>query len=180
MMPGRRAPALVLAALLACGAVPAVAATSDVTPTGFLVTVRHEVRAGSARLWTALGEIDKWWNPSHSYSGVAVNLSLARYAGGCFCERWNAHSIEHARVVLALENRMLRLQGALGPLQALAASGVLTFELTAKDGGTALLVTYRVAGNEAAGLPALAGPVDNVIAEQMRRLAAYVDTGRPD
>ena len=40
--------------------------------------------------------------------------------------------------MLALENRMLRLDGALGPLQALAATGVLTFELTAKDGGTAL------------------------------------------
>jgi hypothetical protein len=176
----RHIASLLLAALLAAAAAPAVAATSEATSTGFVVTVRHEVKAAPARLWAAIGEIDKWWNPSHTYSGQAANLSLTRQAGGCFCERWNAHSVEHARVVLALENRMLRLDGALGPLQALAVNGALTFDLTAKDGGSALVVTYRVAGNETAGLPALAGPVDGVIVEQVRRLVAYVDTGKPD
>ena len=92
---------------------------------GFLVTVRHEVKAPPPRLYAALGEIDRWWNGSHSYSGQAANLSLARQAGGCFCERWGNNSVEHARVVIALEDRMLRLEGALGPLQALAVNGVL-------------------------------------------------------
>ena len=168
------------AALAACGNGIAAAATSEVSPAGFLVTVRHDVKATPQRLYQALGEVDKWWNGKHSWSAKAANLSLATQAGGCFCERWEANSVEHARVIHAAQDRMLRLEGSLGPLQALAATSVLTFALAAKDGGTALLVTYRVAGNDAAGLQQLAEPVDGVIAEQVRRLVAYVETGKPD
>ena len=177
-----RASALALAAALGGAAGEGVvAATSDVSPTGFVVTFRHEVKATPHRVWEALGEIDKWWNGSHSWSGQAANLSLATQAGGCFCERWGANSVMHARVIHAVEDRMLRLEGSLGPLQALAATSIMTFALEApKDGGTTLVVTYRVAGNEAAGLQQLAGPVDGVIGEQARRLAAYVETGTPD
>jgi len=177
----RTAPALLLATAFALGAAgPAGAETSQVSASGFLVTVRHEVKAPPPRLYAALGEIDRWWNGSHSYSGQAANLSLARQAGGCFCERWGNNSVEHARVVFALEDRVLRLEGGLGPLQPLAVNGMWTFALAPKDGGTTLVVTYRVAGNEAAGLQQLAGPVDGVIVEQVRRLVAYVETGKPD
>jgi hypothetical protein len=86
----------------------------------------------------------------------------------------------HARVIHAAEDKLLRLEGSLGPLQALATTSILTFALAPKDGGTTLIVTYRVAGNEAAGLQQLAGPVDGVIGEQVRRLVAYVETGKPD
>ncbi len=174
-----RAAALVLAALLGPG-VPAAAATSEVSATGFLVTLRQEVKATPHRLYEALGEVDKWWNGNHSWSGKASNLSLAKQAGGCFCERWGQNSVEHARVIHAFEERLLRLEGSLGPLQALAATSVLTFAIAPKDGGSTLVVTYRVAGNEAAGLQQLAGPVDGVIGEQVRRLVAYVETGKPD
>lgn len=175
------AAALVLAALLGSGAGGrAVAATSEVSPTGFLVTHRHEVTATPHRVYEALAEIDKWWNGGHSWSGQAANLSLATQAGGCFCERWGASSVVHARVIHAVEGRMLRLEGSLGPLQALATTGVLTFAMAPKDGGTALVVTYRVAGHEAAGLQPLAGPVDGVIGEQVRRLVAYLETGKAD
>ena len=176
----RIAAALLAAALCLGGAAPAGAEATLVSASGFLVTARHELKAPPSRVWASLGEVDRWWNAAHSYSGQAANLSLARQGGGCFCERWGANSIEHARVVLALEERTLRLEGALGPLQALAVTGVWTFVLTPKDGGTTLTVTYRVAGNEGAGLQQLAGPVDGVITEQTRRLAAYVETGRPD
>lgn len=174
-----RAAPLVLAASLGVGG-SAAAATSEVSASGFLVTLRHELKATPHRVYEALGEIDRWWNGSHSWSGNAANLSLARQAGGCFCERWGANSVEHARVVQAVEGRTLRLEGSLGPLQALATTSVLTFALAAKDGGSTLMVTYRVAGNEAAALQQLAGPVDGVIAEQVRRLVAYVETGKPE
>ena len=59
------------------------------------------MKAPPPHLYAALGEIDRWWNGSHSYSGQAANLSLARQAGGCFCERWGNNSVEHARVVYA-------------------------------------------------------------------------------
>ncbi|MCE9660946.1 MAG: SRPBCC domain-containing protein [Burkholderiales bacterium] len=175
-----RAAALSLAAVLLAGGGPVAAATSEVSATGFLVTLRHEVRATPHQVWEALGQVDKWWNGSHSWSGSAANLSLSRQAGGCYCERWGANSVEHARVVHAAEDRLLRLQGSLGPLQALATTSVLSFALAPRDGGTTLVVTYRVAGNEAAGLQQLAGPVDGVIGEQVRRLVAYVETGKPD
>ena len=176
-----RASALMLAA--AVGSVSgagAFAATSDISPTGFVVTLRHEVKATPHRVYEALGEIDKWWNGNHSWSGQAANLSLSTQAGGCFCERWGANSAMHARVIHAAEDKLLRLEGSLGPLQALATTSILTFALAPKDGGTTLIVTYRVAGNEAAGLQQLAGPVDGVIGEQVRRLVAYVETGKPD
>ncbi|MEO8527166.1 MAG: hypothetical protein ABI460_20720 [Caldimonas sp.] len=159
---------------------PAGAATSDVSPSGFLVSLRYEVKAGPHRIYEALGDVDKWWNSAHTWSGSAANLSLSRQPSGCFCERWGANSVEHARVILATEDSVLRLQGALGPLQALAVNAVLTFAISEKDGKTILLVTYRVSGNEAAGLQALAGPVDGVLAEQARRLVSYAESGKPE
>ena len=171
-----------LAAVLALGtAGPAGAEATQVSASGFLVTARHELKAPPPRVYAALGEIERWWNPAHSYSGQAANLSLARQPGGCFCERWGAHGVEHARVVMALEDRMLRLEGALGPLA--GAGGQRRPRPSPwrpKDGGTTLVVTYRVAGNEGSGLQQLAGPVDGVITEQVRRLVAYVETGKPD
>jgi hypothetical protein len=171
--------ALAVAASMALAS-PAGAATSDVSASGFLVSLRYEVNARPHRIYEALGEVDKWWNPAHTWSGSAANLSLSRQASGCFCERWGANSVEHARVIYAAEDSVLRMQGALGPLQALAVNAVLTFAITEKDGKTILQVTYRVSGNEAAGLQALAGPVDGVIAEQARRLVSYSESGKPE
>jgi uncharacterized protein YndB with AHSA1/START domain len=158
---------------------PATAATSAVSASGFLVTLQQEIKADPHRVYEALGEVDKWWNPRHTFSGNAANLSLQAQAGGCFCERWGGNSAEHGRVVYVGRDSTLRLQGALGPLQALAVNGVLTFALTDKGGGTtSLQLTYRVSGNDAAGLQELAGPVDGVLAEQLRRLVAYVESGK--
>jgi hypothetical protein len=175
--PARVAAVLVLAA---CVHASALSAPSEVSPTGFVVSLRHETRATPRDLYQALGRIDQWWNGSHSYSGKASNLSMPLQAGGCFCERWEQNSIEHARVVNALENRLLRLSGALGPLQSLAVEGVLSFAISEKDGRTTLEVTYRVAGSSTAGLDRLAAPVDSVIAEQAKRLVSLAETGRPE
>ena len=172
---------LVLVPVLAAGLhFPAVAAPTEVSPTGFVVTLRHETSASPRQLYEALGRIDQWWNGSHSYSGKASSLSLSLQAGGCFCERWEQNSIEHARVINALENRLLRLSGALGPLQALAVEGVLSFAISEKEGRTTLDVTYRVAGPASAGLDRLAEPVDGVIAEQAKRLVSFAERGRPE
>ena len=159
---------------------PAAAATSEVSPTGFIVSLRYDVNATPHRVWESLGEIGKWWNSSHTWSGNAANLSLPMQASGCYCERWGANSVEHGRVVFAAEDSVLRLQAALGPLQALAVNAVLTFAITQEDGKTVLQVTYRVSGNASAALQDLAGPVDGVIAEQARRLVAYAESGKPE
>jgi uncharacterized protein YndB with AHSA1/START domain len=172
--------ALVVNTSMFAAAGPARAATSAVSASGFLVTLQQEVKADPQRVYEALGQVGKWWNPKHTWSGQAANLSLQTQASACFCERWEGGSAEHGRVVYAARDRVLRIQGALGPLQALAVNAVLTFTLEPQGTGTLLQLTYRVSGNEAAGLSDLAGPVDGVIAEQVRRLTGYVETGKPE
>lgn len=55
-----RASALGLAAALSMAtAGPAGAATSEVSPSGFLVSLRYEVNAKPHRIYEALGEVDK-------------------------------------------------------------------------------------------------------------------------
>jgi hypothetical protein len=170
--------ATIVAALVVGAAGPAAAATSEVSPSGFVVTLRQEVKASPHRVYEALGEVDRWWSAEHTWSGSAANLSLATQASACFCERWEGNSVEHGRVIYAARDSVLRLQGALGPLQALAVNAVLTFAVAEKDGRTVLQLTYRVSGNDAAGLQELAGPVDGVLAEQLRRLVVYAEGGK--
>jgi hypothetical protein len=78
-------------------------------------------------------------------------------------------------------NELVRLNGALGPLQELAVTGGLTFAIKA-DGPTAteLTVTYRVSGDARHGLDKIATVVDGVIGLQARRLKAFAETGKPE
>ncbi len=76
---------------------------------------------------------------------------------------------------------MLRLSGALGPLQGEALSGTLTIKIVpGKDGTSAVTFEYVVGGYSRMALTELAPAVDGVIAEQHRRLLKLVETGRPD
>src|ERR1039457_4473164 len=93
--------ATIVAALVVGAAGPAAAATSEVSPSGFVVTLRQEVKASPHRVYEALGEVDRWWSSQHTWSGNAANLSLATQASACFCERWEGNSVEHGRVVYA-------------------------------------------------------------------------------
>jgi uncharacterized protein YndB with AHSA1/START domain len=170
--------AMCCAAWLASGT--ASAAPSDVSPTGFLVTVRLETAASPQRVHEMLVQPERWWNSAHTWSGSASNLSLVADAGGCFCERWEGHAVEHGRVVFHARGEVLRLSAALGPLQALAVTGVLTFATSVKDGRTTLETTYRVSGAPSAQLDRLAMPVDGVIEQQVRRLVRAVETGAPE
>jgi hypothetical protein len=167
---------------LACAALacqPVLADTHNVSPAGFDISVRRELAASRATVYQSIGEIGQWWNGAHSFSGNARNLSLNLAATGCFCERWGTSSVEHGRVIHAAQDRLVRLQAALGPLQSMPVSAVLSFELTESAGGTLLLATYRVAG-AGQDLAALAQPVNGVITEQVDRLARFITTGKPE
>jgi uncharacterized protein YndB with AHSA1/START domain len=172
--------AIAFATVIALTAFPASGETSGASPTGFTVTHRFETAASPRKIFDALREPARWWSSQHTWSGDARNLTLQADAGGCFCERWADNSVKHGEVIFATRDSVLRLRAALGPLQSLAAEGILTFAL--KDGGarTNVTVTYRVAGSPEAQLAALAEPVDRVIGEQVARLARYVDTGKPE
>ena len=164
--------------VLACTAVQA--AVSDVTPAGFVVALRTESTVPRERLYEALVHPERWWNARHTYSGAAANLSLLAEPGGCWCERWPGHGVEHGRVLFVARDEVLRLSAALGPLQPLAVQAVLTFVLATRDGRTVVEATYRVSGSASAQLDRLAGPVDGVLDEQLRRLVHLVESGAPE
>ena len=177
---GRRLGAALLVGVAALAAPATWAETSGVSASGFTVTHAVVVDSDPAKVWLAFTQLPRWWNGAHSWSGQASNMTLDAQAGGCWCERWGASSAEHGRVLMAQPGAVLRLQAKLGPLQAMPVAGVLTFGTAHRDGATRLRVTYRVAGAPGDNLNELAGPVDEGVGEQVRRLKAYIETGKPD
>ena len=140
---------------------------------GFRIIHIVETDASPAAVWRTLIDPAKFWNPEHSFSGDAANLSLEAAPGGCFCEIADHLGVEHARVVYIEPGVRLRLRGSLGPLQQDAVTGILTFVLRERaTGGTTISVEYSVSGNFRGALPRLAAAVDAVIAEQGNRLGA--------
>ena len=185
-LPEPRAPALrgLPRAAIALAAVAAIAGaraeTSGVSPTGFMVTHRIEVKATPARVFEALGQIGRWWNVEHSYSGEGRNLSLDLQAGGCFCERWAGGSVQHLQVVYVdRAKHAVRLLGGLGPLQGRAVHAVMGIDAAAAEGRTVLTLTYRVFGPSDVGLDQSAAPVDGVLGDAAKRLAAFAEGAKP-
>ena len=156
------------------------AAVTQAKPDGFLLTTSAEIAAPPAAVFGALGQPGSWWSSSHTWSGDAKNLKLELEPGACYCERWPGGGVEHARVVFVKKDEVLRLNGALGPLQEMAATGILNFALKPTEKGSALTVTYRLSGDSSHGLDKIAPFVDKVIAEQIMRLTKFVETGKPD
>ena len=146
---------------------------------GFTTRETVTISAPPAKVWAALGKIGGWWNPAHSYSKDASNLSIALKPGGFFLEALPGGGVRHMVVVYAHPNDMLRLEGALGPLQALGVAGHLTWSLKEKDGGTTVTQTYDVGGHATGGLAVFATPVDEVLGDQASRLKRFVETGKP-
>ncbi len=174
-----RTVAVALPLLLAVRPAPA---ASQSPPSGFVVHHETHIDAPPARVYEALvGEIGGWWNPEHTFSGDARNLSLDDGPGGCLCEELpGGGGVEHLRVVYVDPPRLLRLSGALGPLQGSALAGTLTWTLAAADGGTRLELTYAVGGFMEGGFEGIAPAVQSVLAGQMGRLRRYVETGKPE
>jgi hypothetical protein len=167
--------------LLLALAVPAGAKVVDSAPDGFTVQSTATIAAAPQQVYrTVIDEVGSWWSPAHTFSGKSSNLFIEGHAGGCFCERLqNGGSVRHMVVVFADPYRVLRLQGGLGPLQSLAVSGTLTFTLAPEGAGTRVSLVYTVGGYRSGGLAALAPAVDGVLAEQLERLARFVETGSP-
>lgn len=163
-----------LALLAACATVPGAPADS------FTITHEATVAAPPAAVYDALSEVGGWWEDAHTYSGDASNMWLDPVAGGCFCEFWNDGSVAHGVVVAAIDDRMVRVLGGLGPLQQEGVNGVMTWSIAPQDEGTALTFSYRVTGVVEGGLATWQGPVSGVTGAQFERLVRYVETGSPD
>ncbi|MGE3403173.1 MAG: SRPBCC family protein [Vicinamibacterales bacterium] len=148
----------------------------DKSAGGFTTKTTVTITATPAQVYAALGRVGEWWDPAHTYSGDARNMTIESTAGACFCERLaNGGSIQHGVVAYANPNETLRVLGALGPLQELGVSGSLTWALQAAGSGTTATVTYVVGGYAPGGLDTLAAVVDQVIGTQLTRLKAAIE-----
>jgi uncharacterized protein YndB with AHSA1/START domain len=172
----RRSSGVLIAAGLAASW-PAAAAVTQSGPAGFTVAETAHIAAPPERVFAMLVTPARWWSSDHTFSHDAANLSVDARAGGCWCERLpNGGSAEHMRVILSAPGQTLRLTGALGPLQQMPVQAVMTFAFKPSGDGTDLTMTYAVGG---AGLETLSTVVDRVLGEQVGRLKAAIETGRP-
>lgn len=174
----RRAVAVLL--LVLGLAVPARAEVVSSGANGFSLTVTAEIASTPDAVFKALTtQIGSWWSPDHTYSGSAANMSLDLRAGGCFCETWPNGGVHHMTVTHVMAPRTLVMNGGLGPLGTMGVAGAMEWSLTLRNGRTSLQMTYNVGGYAPGGLEALAPLVDAVLASQVKRLAMFVETGRP-
>lgn len=159
---------------------PASAELATGLKSGFEIRLTHEVRATPAEAYrVAVRDIGRWWDPSHTYSGKATNLSLVDRPGGCLCERLPGGGVQHMQVVYVDRGKQLRMLGGLGPLQALAAQGALTWTFEPGKAGTRMTWTYRVAGLEPDAVASMSRAVEAVVAQQANRLAGRLGTPSP-
>jgi hypothetical protein len=157
---------------------PAAAAVIDSQPGGFEVREQAQVAATPAEVYAAIGRIGQWWSSDHSYSGDARNMNLELKAGGCFCEQLkDGGGAKHMGVILVQPDRLVRLEGALGPLAATSGTGHLTFALSPTGAGTDVVLTYDFGGYAKGGMGQFAPPVDAVLGDQLERLKRYAETG---
>lgn len=158
---------------------PALAEVKHVSEGGFEVASTAVVTAPPSAVYATLIMPSRWWSAAHSYSGDARNMAIDARAGGCFCEVLPPDgAVEHGRVIFAQPGKMLRIDGALGPLQAMATVGRLTFMLEPEGTGTKVTMTYVVGGYISGGASQFAAPVDQVLGEQLAGLKAAIDAQR--
>jgi uncharacterized protein YndB with AHSA1/START domain len=161
---------------LAATARPAAAEVLSVAGNGFEVRETVHTAASPEKVYAALLLPARWWSSDHTFSGNAANLALDARAGGCWCETLpGGGSVEHLRVVFASPGKVLRLRGALGPLQKLAVDGVMTWSVQGGAEGTDISMTYAVGGYTKDGFDELSKGVDHVLGEQLERLRKLVD-----
>jgi uncharacterized protein YndB with AHSA1/START domain len=153
----------------------------DVVANGFTVKTTAEIAAPPAKVYdTVVTRVGSWWAASHTWSGTPQNMSIDGKAAGCFCEKLDGGgSVRHMTVLLAEPGKTLRMSGGLGPLQEMPVTGVLTLTFAAAPESTRIELTYVVGGYSKDSLAKLAPLVDRVLAEQVKRLKAFVETGKP-
>ena len=169
---------IMLAATLALAPSGALAEVASATDSGFVSHNEVLVDAAPQAAWDAMVRPAEWWNSEHSYSGDAANMSLEVRPGACFCETipGSGGEIEHMRIIYAVPGSRLRMTGGLGPLQSEAVTGVLTMTLAAEGEMTRITWEYVVGGYMRMPMAEVAPLVDQVVGEQLLRLATRLGT----
>ncbi len=168
----------ILALILLSTAAPAAAEVVSSGPHGFEVRTIVNLVSPVPQAYAAFGRLNGWWSDDHTYSGKAANMKLALTPGGCFCETIpEGGGVEHMRVSVVQPNERIVMTGSLGPLLFEATSGVMDVRFERIAGGSRVTTTYRAAGFANGNGDKLAGPVDSVLAEQMKRFRTYAAKG---
>ncbi|MBI1211173.1 MAG: ATPase [Alphaproteobacteria bacterium] len=171
---------LVAIAMVAGAAGGAHADVTDVSPTGFQLQVKAHIAAAADKVYATIVEPAKWWNPGHTWSKNAANLSIDAKAGGCFCEALpGGGSVEHLSVATAMPGKLLRMRGALGPFQGSGLAGSMSWEMTGAGQETDLVVTYDLGGHMVGGFGEWPQKADAMVSEQVARLKKFIETGSP-
>ena len=155
-------------------------------PNGFEVRAVRVVKGAPEQVWQQLARIGDWWDPEHTYSGKATNLSLSLETGACFCEAIPAGTqagndgataaagmVIHGRVLMAMPYRSVTLDSSLGPILDEGATGRLKWTLKPVDGGTEVTQTYVVGGYVRGGADKFAPIVDMVLGQALQRLQEH-------
>jgi hypothetical protein len=167
--------------LTAIGA-PAFAEVKTTADTGFNIVHIAEVEATPDMLWKRLLAPKEYWSKAHSWSGSSEGFYIDAQAGGCFCELFQEKaadgkirttgSVEHMRVIFAQPGKVLRMQGALGPLQSEAVTGTLTVAIEPVKASESIRISfsYVVGGYMRYKVAEIAPAVDKVLGEQFKSL----------
>ncbi len=161
---------------------PAIAEVKTAADNGFSTFHSAEVSAAPDVIWKRLITPKEYWDKENSWSGSVAGFTLDARPGGCFCEAIqeelpggkfkNVGNVEHMRVIFAQPGKVLRMQGALGPLQSEAMLGTLTVAITPSKSGAGSTVSFSyVVGGYMRYKPAqIAASVDKVMGAQFAGL----------
>jgi hypothetical protein len=167
-----------LLALALLIATPAQAEVLTSGPDHFTIQHKQDVAVPRAKLWVALIRWDGWWSPKHSFSGRSPKLDAR--ANGALSEIWPQGGVLHATVTNIQPPKLLRMNGAFGPLQSMPVTAILNVQIEEVGQNSRVTLTYTVGGPSSAKLDQLAKPVDTVWAEGVTRLARFALTGKPE
>jgi hypothetical protein len=172
---------IIVCGLLLAGPVRAAhAEVVDVGPGGFTVKTSLDFAAIPKAAYIAFVVwVGSWWDPAHTASGDAKNLSIDPRLGGCFCERLaDGGAVQHMTIVRLQPERLVRFSGALGPLQEMAVTGTMTWSFVPTSTSMRVEALYTAGGYAKDGFADVAKAVDAVLASQVQRLKRFVESGR--
>jgi hypothetical protein len=167
--------ALLVTACVAAAA-PASAEVVSRSADGFTLRFAVGVEAAPEDVVSAVSELPQWWDPAHTYTGDASNLSLAFQQGGCWCEKLADGTVFEHAVVTGITADRVTMNAALGPLHDKATKAELTFGSGPENRGRLVTIDFVVEGP---GLGVMADGVNIVMDQAFDRLIHQIEYGEP-
>ncbi len=122
----------------------------------------------------AMTDLPKWWDPAHTFTGSAANLSLDLTPGGCWCEKLaDGTDFDHGRTVSVEADRLL-FHAPFGPMRGKTSRADLTVSWPAADRGRTPTWTMVVEGP---GMGAMADVIDAVMGAGYQRWLRHMVGG---